>query len=157
ITELSDEIGRYLQEKGSEFGATTGRQRRCGWLDLVMIKDSIRYNGFTSICMTKLDVLTGLDVIKACVVYELDGKRIDCMPESIKELARCTPVYEEFEGWKGDISNARSVDDLPPQAKAYLKRLEEIMKVPFSFISVGPVRDQTIEVCDPFGGEAQSA
>ena len=151
-TELNDETGNYLQEKGAEFGATTGRRRRCGWLDLVMMKDSIRYNGFTSICMTKLDVLTGLDVIKACVAYELDGKRIDCMPASIKELAKCTPVYEEFKGWNGDISKARVVDELPKEAKNYLKRLEEIMKVPFSIISVGPMRDETIEVCDPFEG-----
>ncbi len=152
-TELKDETGNYLQERGAEFGATTGRRRRCGWLDLVMMKDSIRYNGFTSIGMTKLDVLTGLDTIKACVAYELDGKRIDYMPASIKELARCTPVYEEFKGWKGDISNARAVDELPAEAKRYLRRLEEIMKVPFSIISVGPMRDQTIEVCDPFEGK----
>ncbi|MBN1905650.1 MAG: adenylosuccinate synthase [Deltaproteobacteria bacterium] len=149
-TELNDETGKYLQEKGSEFGATTGRRRRCGWLDLVMMKDSIRYNGFSSIGMTKLDVLTGLDVIKACVSYELDGKKIDYMPASIKALTRCTPVYEEFKGWKGDISNAKSVDELPAEAKNYLNRLEEIMKVPFSIISVGPMRDQTIALMDPY-------
>jgi adenylosuccinate synthase len=149
-TELKDETGNYLQEKGAEFGATTGRRRRCGWLDLVMMKDSIRYNGFTSIGMTKLDVLTGLDVIKACVAYELDGKKIDYMPANVKALARCTPVYEEFKGWKEDLSNARAVEELPEEAKIYLKRLEEIMKVPFSIISVGPMRDQTIELMDPY-------
>ena len=149
-TELNDETGTYIQEKGKEFGATTGRRRRCGWLDLAMMKDSIRYNGLDSIGMTKLDVLTGLDVIKACVAYELNGKKIDFMPASIKDLARCKPVYEEFPGWKADISSVRSVDELPWEAKNYIKRLEEIMEVYFSIISVGPMRDQTIEVCDPF-------
>jgi len=149
-TELDDEIGKYIQEKGAEFGATTGRRRRCGWLDLVMMKDSIRYNGLNSIGMTKLDVLTGLDNIKVCVAYDLDGKEIDYMPASLKDLARCKPVYREFTGWKDDISSAKSVDELPKEAKSYIKNLEEIMEVPFSIISVGPMRDQTIEVCDPF-------
>ncbi len=149
-TELDDEIGNYIQEKGAEFGATTGRRRRCGWLDLAMMKDSIRYNGLNSIGMTKLDVLTGLDVIKVCVAYELDGKEIDYMPASLKDLARCKPVYKEFPGWKDDISSVKSVDELPEEARNYIKSLEEIMEVPFSIISVGPMRDQTIEVCDPF-------
>ena len=151
-TELDDEIGNYIQDKGKEFGATTGRRRRCGWLDLAMMKDSIRYNGLNSIGMTKLDVLTGLDVIKVCVAYELDGKEIDYMPASLKDLARCKPVYKEYPGWKEDITTAKSVDDLPDAAKNYIKSLEEIMEVPFSIISVGPMRDQTIEVCDPFEG-----
>ncbi len=149
-TELNDEIGKYIQEKGAEFGATTGRRRRCGWLDLVMMKDSIRYNGLNSIGMTKLDVLTGLDVIKACVAYELDGKKIDYMPASLKDLTGCKPVYKEFPGWKAEITSAKSVDELPEQAKNYIKSLEEIMEVPFSIISVGPMRDQTVEVFDPF-------
>ncbi len=149
-TELNDETGTYIQEKGKEFGATTGRPRRCGWLDLAMMKDSIRYNGLDSIGMTKLDVLTGLDVIKVCIAYELDGKKIDFMPASLKDLARCKPVYEEFPGWKADISSARSIDELPGEAKNYIKKLEEIMEVPFSIISVGPMRDQTIELLDPY-------
>ena len=149
-TELDDEIGIYIQEKGAEFGATTGRRRRCGWLDLAMMKDSIRYNGLNSIGMTKLDVLTGLDVIKVCTAYELDGKEIDYMPASLKDLARCKPVYKEFPGWKVDISSAKSLDDLPGEARNYLKSLEEIMEVPFSIISVGPMRDQTIELMDPY-------
>ncbi len=151
-TELDDEIGNYIQDQGKEFGATTGRRRRCGWLDLAMMKDSIRYNGITSIAMTKLDVLTGLDVIKVCVAYDLEGKEIDYMPASLKELAKCKPVYKEFPGWKEDITGVKSVDDLPEAAKNYIKSLEEIMDVPFSIISVGPMRDQTIEVCDPFAG-----
>jgi adenylosuccinate synthase len=149
-TELLDETGNYIQEKGAEFGATTGRRRRCGWLDLVMMKDSIRYNGLTSLSMTKLDVLTGLDTVKACVSYDIDGEKIDYIPASLKDLARCKPVYEEFPGWKEDISSARSIEDLPEQARNYLKRLEEIMEVPFSIISVGPMRDQTIEISNPF-------
>lgn len=149
-TELMDETGGYIQEKGAEFGATTGRKRRCGWLDLVMMKDSIRYNGLTSLSMTKLDVLTGLDTIKACVSYELDGEKIEYMPASLKDLARCKPVYREFPGWKEDISSAGSIEELPEQARNYIKALEEIMEVPFSIISVGPMRDQTIEVYDPF-------
>lgn len=149
-TELLDETGNYIQEKGAEFGATTGRRRRCGWLDLVMMKDSIRYNGLTSLSMTKLDVLTGLDTIKACVSYDIAGEKIDYIPASLKDLAECKPVYEEFPGWKEDISSARSIQDLPQQAKDYIKRLEEIMDVPFSIISVGPMRDQTIEISDPF-------
>ena len=149
-TELDDEIGNYIQEKGAEFGATTGRRRRCGWLDLAMMKDSIRYNGLNSIGMTKLDVLTGLDVIKVCVAYDLDGKEIDYMPASLKDLARCKPVYKEFPGWKEDISSAKSIDELPEEAKNYIKSLEEIMEVPFSIISIGPMRDQTIELMDPY-------
>lgn len=149
-TELLDETGNYIQEKGAEFGATTGRRRRCGWLDLVMMKDSIRYNGLNSLSMTKLDVLTGLDTIKACVSYDIDGENIDYMPASLKDLARCKPVYKEFPGWKEDITSARSVDDLPEQAKSYIKGLEDIMEVAFSIISVGPMRDETIEVQDPF-------
>ena len=115
-----------------------------------MMKDSIRYNGLNSIGMTKLDVLTGLDVIKVCTAYELDGKEIDYMPASLKDLARCKPVYKEFPGWKVDISSAKSLDDLPGEARNYLKSLEEIMEVPFSIISVGPMRDQTIELMDPY-------
>ncbi len=149
-TELMDETGNYLQEKGHEFGATTGRRRRCGWLDLVMMKDSIRYNGLTSISITKLDVLAGLDVIKMCVAYNLDGKTIDYMPASLKDLSRCVPVYEEMPGWTEDISQARRLEQLPFQARDYLNRIKEILNTPFSFISVGPMRDQTIELMDPF-------
>ena len=149
-TELKDEKGEYIQKKGAEFGATTGRRRRCGWLDLVMMKDSKRYNGLTSLSMTKLDVLTGLDVIKMCVAYDLDGEEINYMPASLNALSRCVPVYEEMPGWAEDISSARKLDQLPPQARDYLKMVEQILETPFSFISVGPMRDQTIELVDPF-------
>lgn len=149
-TELSDETGDYIQQKGAEFGATTGRKRRCGWIDLVMLKDSIRYNGLTSLSITKLDVLSGLDTVKACVAYELDGERIDCMPAGLETLARCTPVYEEMPGWKEDISGVRAMDQLPAAAKDYLKYIEEKTGVPMSIVSVGPKREETIELMDLF-------
>jgi len=149
-TELLDETGDYLQERGAEFGATTGRRRRCGWLDLVMLKDSILYNGLTSICVTKLDVLTGLDRIRICVAYNINGKRIDHMPADIRSLAQCEPVYEELPGWNEDISNAGDMDQLPGRTRDYLERIEEITGVPLSIVSVGPQREQTIELMDPF-------
>jgi adenylosuccinate synthase len=149
-TELLDKIGDYIQEKGAEFGATTGRRRRCGWLDLVMLKDSIRYNGLTSLSITKLDVLTGLDEIKICVAYELNGKKIEHMPASLKNLAQCTPVYEKMPGWKEDITSARELDHLPWEAKDYLKKIEQITGIPLAIVSVGPMREQTIELMDMF-------
>jgi adenylosuccinate synthase len=149
-TELMDATGSYMQEKGAEFGATTGRKRRCGWIDLVMMKDSIRYNGLTSLSITKLDVLSGLETVKACVAYECDGERIDYMPASLERLARCVPVYEEMPGWKEDISNAGDLSQLPGAARDYLNFLEEKTGVPMSLISVGPKREETMELIDPF-------
>jgi adenylosuccinate synthase len=149
-TELEDKIGNYIQEKGAEFGATTGRRRRCGWLDLVMVRDSVRLNGLTTLSMTKLDVLTGLERLKICVGYDLEGAKIDSRPASLKKLARCSPIYEEMPGWQEDVSKARSIDRLPEQARAYLQRIEEIAEVPFSIISVGPGREQTISLKEPF-------
>ncbi|MBW1804071.1 MAG: adenylosuccinate synthase, partial [Deltaproteobacteria bacterium] len=150
-TELLDEVGDYIQEKGAEFGATTGRRRRCGWLDLVMVNDSVRLNGLTSLSITKLDVLTGLEKIKICVGYDLEGQDVAARPASLKNLARCKPVYEEFPGWKEDISAAKQMDQLPPETRQYLRRIEEITEVPLSIVSVGPMREQTIIVKDPFG------
>jgi len=149
-TELLDETGDYIQEKGAEFGATTGRRRRCGWLDLVMMRDSIRFNGLTSLSITKLDVLTGLEKLKICVAYDLQGERINFRPTSLKTLAQCTPVYEELPGWREDISSMRKLDQLPKEARDYLKRIEEITEVPVSIVSLGPMRDQTIELINPF-------
>jgi adenylosuccinate synthase len=149
-TELLDSTGEYLQNKGSEFGATTGRKRRCGWLDLVMLKDSIRYNGLTSLSVTKLDVLSGLDTIKVCVAYRCDGEIIDYMPASLERLARCEPVYEELTGWQEDISGAGELAELPVPARDYLEYLEEKTEVPLSIVSVGPKREETIEMMDPF-------
>jgi adenylosuccinate synthase len=149
-TELNDETGEYIQKKGAEFGATTGRKRRCGWVDLVMLKDSIRYNGLTSLSITKLDVLSGLATIKVCVAYELDEKIIDHMPASLERLARCVPVYEEMPGWKDDISGAQNIKQLPAAARDYLKYIEEKTGVPMSIVSVGPKREETIELMDLF-------
>ena len=149
-TELTDEIGNYMQERGCEFGATTGRRRRCGWLDLVAVKDAARLNGLTSMSVTKLDVLTGLKTLKIGVAYELDGKRVESMPASLKKVSRCVPVYEELPGWQEDISSARKWNELPAAARNYLKRLEEVIEVPFSIISVGPGREESIILRDPF-------
>jgi adenylosuccinate synthase len=149
LTELTDKTGDYLQERGQEFGATTGRRRRCGWLDLVVVRDSARLNGLGSFGVTKLDVLTGLETLKICVGYELDGKTVESRPASLKKLARCKPIYKELPGWKEDISGARQVDHLPSQARAYLETIEEVTKVPVSIVSVGPGREQTI-IVDPF-------
>ena len=150
VTELLDETGDYIQEKGSEFGATTGRRRRCGWLDFVMIRDSVRLNGLTSLSITKLDVLTGLDTLKICVAYEVDGKRIEVPPASLKQLAQCRPVFEDLPGWKDEIASAKTLNQLPDETVNYLKVIEEKTGVPISILSVGPMRDQTIEIKDPF-------
>jgi adenylosuccinate synthase len=150
VTELLDETGDYIQEKGAEFGATTGRRRRCGWLDLVILRDSVRLNGLSSLSITKLDVLTGLDTLKICAGYELQGKRLDSRPSSLKRLAQCTPIYEEMPGWQEDITHARQLNQLPDKARAYLNRIEELTKVPFSIVSVGPAREQTIVLQDLF-------
>jgi adenylosuccinate synthase len=149
-TELLDETGDYIQTRGAEFGATTGRRRRCGWLDLVVAKDSARLNGLSSLGITKLDVLTGLRTLKICVAYELDGKEVHTMPASLAGLSRCTPVYEELPGWQEDISAARTLEQLPPRTRSYLKRIEELTEVPLSIVSVGPGREQTIVLADPF-------
>ena len=149
-TELEDEAGNYIQERGKEFGATTGRRRRCGWLDLVVVRDSARLNGLSSLAITKLDVLTGLDQLKVCVGYDIEGQRIESRPASMKKMAQCRPIYKEMPGWQEDISQARQVNDLPENARAYIRTIEEITDVPVSFISVGPGRDETIVVRDPF-------
>jgi adenylosuccinate synthase len=154
-TELNDHIGSYMQERGAEFGATTGRRRRCGWLDLVVVKDSARLNGLTSISVTKLDVLTGLETLKIGVAYELEGKKIESRPASINQLALCKPVFIELPGWKEDLSSARTWDQLPKAAKRYLKTIEEITHIPFSIISVGPGREESIILRDPFSNPVE--
>jgi len=143
-TELENETGDYIQEKGAEFGATTGRRRRCGWLDLVMIRDSVRLNGLTSLSITKLDVLSGLKRLNVCVGYEFQGKRIDATPAGLNRLAQCNPIYEELPGWDDDITSVRRIDDLPAEARDYLTKIVEITGVPLSVIGVGSGREQTI-------------
>ncbi|MFC1515672.1 adenylosuccinate synthase [Thermodesulfobacteriota bacterium] len=149
-TELFDEIGDRIQEKGVEFGATTGRRRRCGWLDTVLLRNAVRLNGLTGIVITKLDVLDGLPSINICTGYEYQGGMIDNFPASLKVLAECTPIYETLPGWTEDISPIREMEDLPANAKNYLKRIEELIEVPITIISVGPGRDETILLNNPF-------
>lgn len=150
VTELVDETGDFIQKKGKEFGATTGRPRRCGWLDLVIVRDAVRLNGLNSLAITKLDVLTGLERLKICTAYEADGEVLPARPASLSRLARCRPVYRELDGWKEEISGARRVEDLPPQARTYLSFIEEETGVPLSIVSVGASRDQTIVIRSPF-------
>jgi len=150
VSELTDEIGDYLQEKGQEFGATTGRRRRCGWLDLVIVRYSTRLNGLTHLAITKLDVLTGLDTICLCTAYEYEGKRLVNVPAKLSTLNNCSPIYEAMEGWHEDISGARSLEELPKNAQAYVKRVEGFVGVPVSIVSVGPGREQTIVCANPF-------
>lgn len=145
-TELLDKTGDWIREKGHEFGVTTGRARRCGWLDLVILKTSARISGLTSFAVTKIDTLAGLKKIKICVGYRLNDKIIDYVPASLEDLDKCQPIYEEFDGWDSSIENARNYEDLPENAKIYLKRVEEYTGTKISIISVGPKRDQTIKV-----------
>jgi adenylosuccinate synthase len=142
-TELLDADGDYLQSHGHEFGATTGRKRRCGWLDLVVLKESARLNGPTELAITKLDVLSGLKEVKLCVGYEYNGETIAYPPQEQNGMAYVTPVYETMPGWDEDITGARSWDDLPENAVKYLKRIEEISGVKIGIVSVGPDRVQT--------------
>ena len=142
-TELFDDDGNYLQSKGHEFGATTGRKRRCGWLDLVVLRESTRLNGPTELAITKLDVLSGLKEIKLCTGYEYKGGTIDYPPQVQNGMADVTPVYETLPGWDEDITSARSWDDLPENAVKYLKRIEEVSGVKIGIVSVGPDRTQT--------------
>jgi len=150
VSELIDETGNYLQEIGQEFGATTGRRRRCGWLDLVVVRYSARINGMNHLAITKLDVLTGLDPIGLCIAYECQGKRLENVPAKLSVLYNCSPVYEEMEGWKEDISGARAFEELPKNAQAYVRRIEEVVGVPVSIISVGSGRKETIFCKNPF-------
>lgn len=143
-TELFDEIGDKLQKTGSEFGATTGRKRRCGWIDMVVLKNAVKLNSLSGLAITKLDVLDDLDEIKICTAYKYNGKTITNFPAEIKVLQECTPVYETHPGWNQDIRAIRELDELPLNAKEYLKRLEELSGVKIKIVSVGPGREATI-------------
>ncbi|MEY8000766.1 adenylosuccinate synthase [Clostridium sp. Mt-5] len=145
-TELFDETGNWIRENGHEYGVTTGRARRCGWLDLVILKTSSRLSGLTSFAITKIDTLAGLEKVKICTGYKVNGKIIDYVPASLEDLAKCEPIYEEFQGWNKSIENARTYDELPEGAKKYLSRIEEFTNTKISIVSVGPGRDQTIDV-----------
>ncbi|MGL4847426.1 MAG: adenylosuccinate synthase [Clostridium sp.] len=145
-TELEDETGDWIREKGHEYGVTTGRSRRCGWLDLVIVKTAVRVSGLTSLAVTKIDTLAGLEKIKVCVGYEFNGEVIDYFPASLEDLAECKPVYEEFDGWDDSVADARSYEELPANAKKYIERIEEFTGTRISIVSVGPKRDQTMRV-----------
>lgn len=145
-TELQEEEGKILREKGGEYGATTGRPRRCGWLDGVMLRYGARMNGYTSLAITKLDVLTGLPAIKFCTAYRLNGKPISAFPVTYETLTACEPIYEEFEGWGSSLRGARRLQELPPQARRFIERISEYLSVPISIISVGPTREETVLV-----------
>ncbi|MFB9947688.1 adenylosuccinate synthase [Rhizobium puerariae] len=149
-TELKDEIGQFLGEKGHEFGTVTGRKRRCGWFDAALVRQSVATNGITGIALTKLDVLDGLDELKICVGYKLDGVQIDHLPASQGAQARVEPVYVTLEGWKESTVGARKWADLPAQAIKYVRQVEELIGAPVALLSTSPERDDTILVTDPF-------
>jgi adenylosuccinate synthase len=147
--ELFDEIGDRIQEKGAEFGATTGRRRRCGWLDTVILKNSVRLNGLTSLAVTKLDVLGGVETLKICTAYEYKGEILDDFPASLKVLGECKPVYESLPGWSEDIGSIKEMDDLPVNVRNYLDRIEELTETSIHIVSVGAERTQTILRMNP--------
>ena len=149
-TELFDKTGDFIQEKGVEFGATTGRKRRCGWLDTVILKNAVRLNGLTGVAITKLDVLGGLESLNICTAYECEGKVVKDFPASLKVLADCKPIFETLPGWTEDISQIRKIEDLPENTKDYLKRIEELIETPIDIVSIGPGRDETIVIKNPF-------
>ncbi|AWK89059.1 adenylosuccinate synthase [Azospirillum thermophilum] len=149
-TELKDDIGELIGQKGKEFGVVTGRKRRCGWFDAVMVRQAVKTGGIDGIAMTKLDVLDGFDEIKVCVGYRLDGKEIDYFPANSGAQARVEPIYEVFEGWKDSTQGARSWAELPAQAVKYVRHVEELIQAPVALLSTSPERDDTILMHDPF-------
>jgi adenylosuccinate synthase len=150
-TELSGDIDAILRERGQEFGATTGRPRRCGWLDVVTLRRAARLNGMTSLAVTKLDVLGTLPTLRLCTGYKLDGQPLDDLPASAKDMERLEPVYEDLDGFHEDITGARSLEELPENARRYLNRVQELTGVPIGLVSVGPRRSETIVLENPFG------
>ena len=149
-TELSDDVGERLRQRGKEFGATTGRPRRTGWFDAAALKRSIQLNGVSGLCITKLDVLDGAETLKICVGYQVDGKMSDILPVGAEELALCVPMYEEMPGWQESTVGVRAHDKLPKAARDYLARVEKLCGVPIDMISTGPDRDETIVLRHPF-------
>jgi adenylosuccinate synthase len=149
-TELQDADGEELRRIGGEFGATTGRPRRCGWFDAMVVRYAVRVNGLTGIALTKLDVLSEFDTIKVCIGYTCDGKIMETLPAQLELFEKCQPVYEELPGWKQDITAVSSFEELPATAQSYVHRLEELAGCPIVLVSVGPRRDQTITIRNPF-------
>ena len=149
-TELFDEVGAGLGERGQEFGATTGRARRCGWFDAAALKRAIQINGVSGMCITKLDVMDGLENINICIGYELNGETIDILPFGADAVAACTPIYETMPGWQDSTFGVKSYDALPQNAKNYLQRVAEICGAPIAMISTGPDREETIVLQHPY-------
>ncbi|NII53398.1 adenylosuccinate synthase [Luteibacter sp. SG786] len=152
-TELNDEMGELLRKKGNEFGASTGRPRRCGWIDLVALKRAVQINGIDGLAITKLDVLDGLESIKVCIAYEYRGKRRELAPLDADGWAECKPVYLEFPGWEESTAGIRDWNKLPPAARAYLRAVEELSGCKLALVATGADRDDTIVLDDPFGDE----
>ena len=149
-TEQINDIGDTLGQRGREFGTVTGRKRRCGWFDAVLVNQAIKIAGITGIALTKLDVLDGMEEIKVCVGYEIDGKRKDYLPASIASQTNIQPIYEILEGWNESTFGARTWIDLPAPAIKYVKRIEELIEAPVALLSTSPEREDTITVHDPF-------
>ena len=152
VTELKDAAGERLQRVGQEFGATTGRKRRCGWLDMVLVRHAIRCSGVTGLALTKLDVLTGIEKLKICVGYRTaQGEAAHSVPASLRVLEQCEPIYEELEGWEEDIRGVRRLEELPAATRRYLERIVSLSGRPLALVSVGPDRDETILLQHPYG------
>jgi len=149
-TELTDDVGAGLAQRGNEFGSVTGRPRRCGWLDLAALKRSLQLNGVDGLCITKLDVLDGMPEIRICTSYLMDGRKLDLIPTGAEAVARCRPVYETLPGWQDSTVGAKSFAALPANARAYLNRVEALTRVPIAMVSTGPDREETILVHHPF-------
>jgi adenylosuccinate synthase len=151
-SELDDEMGDRLRQAGQEFGSTTGRPRRTGWLDAVALREAVRINGMTGLAITKMDVLNDLESIKICTGYQYHQDLLTDYPHDLDVINQCRPVYEEIDGWCTDICDVTRWEELPPQAQAYLRKIEELAGCPVVLVSVGARRDQTIQVKNPFQG-----
>ena len=147
---MNDKVGEYLRAKGNEFGATTGRPRRTGWFDAAALKRAIQINGVSGLCITKLDVLDGMETVRVCTGYRLDGEVCDLLPIGAEEAARCEPVYEDWPGWSESTVGIRNYQSLPQSARRYLERIEAVTGVPIHVVSTSPDRDHTILLRNPF-------
>ncbi|MEM9175067.1 MAG: adenylosuccinate synthase [Myxococcota bacterium] len=150
-TELLDQTGEQLRKAGAEFGATTGRPRRCGWLDAVLLREAVTVNGLTDLAINKLDILSGFDEIQICTAYDIDGKITEDFPMTLAEAERAKPVYESMPGWSEDVSGLTSIEQFPDNARRYIERIEALAEVPAALLSVGPGREETIIVRELFG------
>jgi len=149
-TELKDEVGETIRKVGGEFGSTTGRPRRCGWLDMVVVNTSIRLNGLAGLIITKLDVLTGIPKLKIALSYQCGSRELDAVPPELESLERCTPIFQELDGWEENLRGIGCFEDSPSNTRRYLKAIEEIAGLPIGIVSVGPGRDETILLRNPF-------